>query len=495
MADNEGYFNFIFSADTTGFNKAIDESIAKVNKAEKDAQKQRSSTAEGAIKQKLNQQLKKLVQEEAKGKGKVEDAEKRLNRMLERRKRLAQYLERKDISKQRRAAVHLANARNEARIMGIQARLADKQAKAKRQGGGLRGAASGIGGKLKGLAGGLTGGLGGAAGAAGGAAAALAAMGAAVTAGTTAEIGAATGRRARAADIGIDVESLHMLELAATRTGVGFQAVDQTVAHFRMALEEAEKGNQFYAGLIQQAGLNVDQAVNMGTVPAFMQLMDTIKNSNDSQEAFRKTNELLGSSAREIFPAAMRGFAEAGEAAVNMGAVLNNEMQADLVEASDAWNELVLIMKSTFAPVAVAIANAFKSAIKFVLNFGYELEAAALMLSEWKFGLGTSKEEAADLAAGLLLARKEELDERLNLMGKAGVGGEAGAGTGIGFIAREQALKGIAAAQAAPAADAMARIGLFVGQNIPKEQLSELRNMHKLMSSQKKALESIEKKV
>jgi hypothetical protein len=169
MAENEGYFNFIFSADTTGFNKAIDESIAKVNKAEKDAQKQRSSTAEGAIKQKLNQQLKKLVQEEAKGKGKVEDAEKRLNRMLERRKRLTQYLERKDISKQRRAAVHLANARNEARIMGIQARLADKQAKAKRQGAG-GGMAGAIGGKLKGLAGRV----GGVAGAAGGAASALA---------------------------------------------------------------------------------------------------------------------------------------------------------------------------------------------------------------------------------------------------------------------------------------------------------------------------------
>ena len=305
MADNEGYFNFIFSADTTGFNKAIDESIAKVNKAEKDAQKQRSSTAEGAIKQKLNQQLKKLVQEEAKGKGKVEDAEKRLNRMLERRKRLAQYLERKDISKQRRAAVHLANARNEARIMGVQARLADKQAKAKRQGGGLRGMAGGIGGKL----GGLAGRLGGAAGMAGGATAALSAIKEMVQSRTITEVGEATDRRARAADIGIDVESLHMLELAATRTGAGFQAVDQTVAHFRMALEEAEKGNQFYAGLIEQAGLNVDQAISQGTVPAFMQLMDTIKNSNDSQEAFRKTVDLLGSSAREIFPAAIRGFA------------------------------------------------------------------------------------------------------------------------------------------------------------------------------------------
>jgi hypothetical protein len=489
MAENEGYFNFIFSADTTGFNKAIDESIAKVNKAEKDAQKQRSSTAEGAIKQKLNQQLKKLVQEEAKGKGKVEDAEKRLNRMLERRKRLTQYLERKDISKQRRAAVHLANARNEARIMGIQARLADKQAKAKRQGAG-GGMAGAIGGKLKGLAGRV----GGVAGAAGGAASALSAIKDMVQSRTITEVGEATDRRARAADIGIDVESLHMLELAATRTGVGFQAVDQTVAHFRMALEEAEKGNQFYAGLIEQAGLNVDQAINQGTVPSFMQLMDTIKNSNDSQEAFRKTNELLGSSANEIFPAAIRGFAEAGEAAVNMGAVLSNEMQADLAEASDAWKELLLIMKSTFAPVAVTVANAFKSVIKFVLGFGYELEAAALMLSEWKFGLGTSKEEAADLAAGLLEERKKELDERLNLMGQAGVGGDS-AGTGIGFIAKDQALKGMAAAQAAPAADAMARIGLFVGQNIPKEQLSELRNMHKLMSSQKKALESIEKKV
>ena len=151
-------------------------------------------------------------------------------------------------------------------------------------------------------------------------------------------------------------------------------------------------------------------------------------------------------------------------------------------------------MKSTFAPVAVNVANAFKAVIKFVLGCGYELEAAALMLSEWKFGLGTSKEEAADLAAGLLEERKKELDERLNLMGQAGVGGDS-AGTGIGFIAKDQALKGMAAAQAAPAADAMARIGLFVGQNIPKEQLAELKNMTKLMSTQQAALESIDKKV
>jgi hypothetical protein len=506
MADNEGYFNFIFSADTTGFNKAIDESIAKVNKAEKDAQKQRSTTAEGAIKQKLSKQLKDLMQEEAKGKGKIVDAEKRLNRMLERRKRIEQMLERKDITKQRRAAVHLANARNEARIMGIQARLAEKKAKAQRQGGGiggrLRGAGSALAqGGMQAL-GGIPG-LGGAAGmlgagAAGFGAAAAGLAGAAIVggagAGTMAEIGAATDRRARAADIGVDVESLHMLELAAERTGTNFQAVDQSVGQFRMALEEAGKGDQFYSGLIEQAGLDVQKAIQMGTVPAFMELMDKLKNSSDSQEAFYKASELLGSSASQILPAAMRGFKEAGEAALEMGAVLSNEMQADLVEASDAWKELTMELKVLFAPLAVTIAKAFKDAIKFVLNFGYELEAAAVMLSEWKFGLGTSREEAADLAVGLLNERKEALERRLDLIGQAGAGGQA-AGGGIGFIAKDFTPKGMAAAQAFPAADAMARIGLFVGQNIPKEQLAELKNMRELMSTQQAALESIDKKV
>ena len=173
----------------------------------------------------------------------------------------------------------------------------------------------------------------------------------------------------------------------------------------------------------------------------------------------------------------MRGFKEAGEAAVEMGAVLSNEMQADLVEASDAWKELTMELKVLFAPLAVTIAKAFKDAIKFVLNFGYELEAAAVMLSEWKFGLGTSREEAADLAVGLLNERKEALERRLD------------------FIAKDFTPKGMAAAQAFPAADAMARIGLFVGQNIPKEQLAELKNMTKLMSTQQAALESIDKKV
>jgi hypothetical protein len=492
--DNEGYFNFIFSADTTGFNKAIDESIQKVNKAERDAERARGTTGEGTVKKKLSQQLKKLMEEEFKSKGKLVEAEKRLNTLLERRKRIEGVLERKDISKQKRAAVHLANARNEARILGIQARLAQKKAKAQRRGGGGGGGMRGIGGGLargglQGLGripglGGIAGlaGMGGGMAAMGPAAAALA--GAAVVggvgAGTMSMVGEATGRRARSAGIGVDVESLHMFELAAEQTGLSLGSLDSALQHFKLATDEATKGDQKYVSILEKMGVTVEDVTKKGVTQSFLDMTAAMKDTEDAQRTLYDATKLVGSAAAELVPAAMRDFAQAAEDAKDLGRVLSNEQQDSMAEAADAWASLWVEVKTLFAPLAVWFAKTFKDALYAVQDFGFEMEALGAKIGIWGFGAGESWEEAERMGNDLLASRRRGAASERERRERGARGGFT-----PGMLSKDRSIRGMEARAGMPSADALQRIGIFVGPQIPKQQLEQLKLIKQAIDANK----------
>lgn len=480
---NEGYFNFIFSADTTGFNKAIDESIQKVNKAEQAAERGRGATGEGTLKKKLSQQLKKLMEEEFKSKGKLVEAEKRLNTLLEKRKRITTDLERKDVSKGKRAASHLANARNEARILGIQARLAKKKSKEQKRGGGGGRGLGGIGGGLargglQGLGripgmGGLSGlaGMGGGMAAMGPAAAAMAgaAIVGGVGAGTMSMVGEATSRRSRSAGIGIDVESLHMFELAAEQTGLSMGSLDSALQHFKLATDEAIKGDQKYVSMLQKMGVTVEDVTKKGVTQSFLDMTDAMKDTEDAQRTLHDATKLVGSSAAELVPAAMRDFAQAAQDAKDLGRVLSEEQQDSLAEASDAWSTFWVEFKTMFAPIAIWLAKVFTDVMYAMQDFAFEMEALGAKIGIWGFGMGEDWDTASEQGEALLKSRRELAKRERERREKGG-----GAGT-PGMLAKDMSVRGMEARAAMPSVDALQRIGLFVGPQIPKQQLEQLR--------------------
>ena len=257
--------------------------------------------------------------------------------------------------------------------------------------------------------------------------------------------------------------------------------MDDALQHFKLAADEASKGNSKYVQNLARMGVSVEDITKKGVVNSFIDMMATMKDTEDAQKSLRDATLLVGSSASELVPAAMRDFAQAALDAKELGRVMSEEQHDSLAEASDAWKSLWTELKTLFAPVAIWIADAFKKALKWVIDFGFEMEALGAKLAIWAFGAGETWDVASQMADDLLAARRKLFEQEWERRTQGGTPGSPG------MIGKDFSYKGLEARQMFPDADQLQRLGLWVGPTIPKEQLNELRQIKARITAQQAA--------
>jgi hypothetical protein len=468
MADQTG-IKFTISGDADQLAAAAKQAIAQVNAMEAAAERSRRVQATTAA---WRREMQSIARQEAQQKFAQLGIEQQLAILYERRAATAARIERSSGNEVRTTALKLSQARTQQQIGELEIRRTEAIQRRnasippRTSGGLLSRIAGGVGrvgssaaeGLMSGLGLGVAGGIAGVA-----AAATLAARQVADYAGMIGDLSKRTG---------ISTSSLQEWDYAAKQSGADLGNVTAAVRNLQVNQTQALRGSKAEVAAFAALGISLDDLKKKGSEELFLALAQNIGKAAPSAQQTANVLTVLGRSADALLPAFRDGFADAAASARDLGIVIDEEVIGSLDELGDRWDAVLGQLKSSFAALLGEVAP--------MLNkLAGEMVATIAFLRSYFSGAGWEKATLAGLEARNKLERLGAEKPKAPLAPD-----EAGLPTPEAEKSKKATRSGTGQVSVGslPTADAMARIGLFVGAHDPnrtlwQNQLTELRKM------------------
>jgi hypothetical protein len=151
--------------------------------------------------------------------------------------------------------------------------------------------------------------------------------------------------------------AMQVLMLLASETGASITALTAAEQHMSLAAEQATDGNAKMADAFRRLGINAQEFTGLSVPDQLQEVADAAKKAGWDTQSMNDIAEVLGKRTAPQLMGALRALADQGfrgvsQAAIEAGAVLSDQVTADVAKLGDEWKTTGQIWKTTGAMFA-----------------------------------------------------------------------------------------------------------------------------------------------